>query len=130
MGCIATPCQQPCNPFRRVLDATRWRIRTSCVAPQPCNPSARLPHRRPTGDPTRRPTDIPTVGSVWQTHFTHGGQAMTNNDVAHQLQRHARKLAEKYGNLYRIRAYRRAAQTVLGLERSVAELQKWELEVL
>jgi DNA polymerase (family 10) len=55
---------------------------------------------------------------------------MTNDDVARQLQRHARKLAERYGNLYRIRAYRRAAQTVLGLQRSVTELQKWELEVL
>ena len=42
---------------------------------------------------------------------------MTNTDVARQLQQHARKLAERYGNLYRIRAYRRAAQTVLGLER-------------
>ena len=55
---------------------------------------------------------------------------MTNNDVAHQLQQQARKLAERYGNLYRIRAYRRAAHTVLGLERPVTELQKWELEVL
>ena len=55
---------------------------------------------------------------------------MTNTDVARQLQQHARKLAEKYGNLYRIRAYRRAAHTVLGLDRPVAELHKWELEVL
>ena len=55
---------------------------------------------------------------------------MTNCDVARQLQQQARKLAERYGNLYRIRAYRRAAQTVLGLERPVNELQKWELEVL
>lgn len=55
---------------------------------------------------------------------------MTNTDVARQLQHHARKLAAKYGNLYRIRAYRRAAHTVLGLDRSVTELHKWELEVL
>jgi DNA polymerase (family 10) len=55
---------------------------------------------------------------------------MTNNDVARQLQQHARKLAEKYGNLYRIRAYRRAAHTLLGLDRPVADLHKWELEVL
>ena len=55
---------------------------------------------------------------------------MTNNDVARQLQQHARRLAERYGNLYRIRAYRRAAHTVLGLDRTVAELHKWELEVL
>jgi DNA polymerase (family 10) len=55
---------------------------------------------------------------------------MTNSDVARQLQQQARKLAEKYGNLYRIRAYRRAAHTVLGLERPITELQPWELEVL
>ena len=55
---------------------------------------------------------------------------MTNNDVAYQLQKHARTLAEKYGNLYRIRAYRRAAHVVLGLDRPIVELQKWELEVL
>jgi DNA polymerase (family X) len=55
---------------------------------------------------------------------------MTNNDVARRLQQQARKLGERYGNLYRIRAYRRAAQTVLGLDRPVTELHKWELEVL
>ena len=55
---------------------------------------------------------------------------MTNGDVARQLQQQARKLSERYGNLYRIRAYRRAAHAVLGLERPVGELQKWELEVL
>jgi DNA polymerase (family X) len=55
---------------------------------------------------------------------------VTNSDVAKQLQGHARKLAERYGNLYRIRAYRRAAHTVLGLDRPVTDLQPWELEVL
>jgi DNA polymerase (family 10) len=55
---------------------------------------------------------------------------MTNSDVAHQLQHQARKLAKRYGNLYRIRAYRQAAETILGLTRAVADLQKWELEVL
>lgn len=55
---------------------------------------------------------------------------MTNTDVARQLQQQACKLAERYGNLYRIRAYRRAAETILGLTRAVTELQKWELEVL
>ena len=55
---------------------------------------------------------------------------MTNDDVARQLQQHARRLAERYGNLYRIRAYRRAVHTILGLERPVTELQKWELQVL
>jgi len=53
---------------------------------------------------------------------------MTNQDVARQLQRHARKLAEKYGNLYRIRAYRRAAHTVLGLPRPVTDFAQWELQ--
>lgn len=55
---------------------------------------------------------------------------MTNNDVARQLQQHARKLAENYGNLYRIRAYRRAAFAILGLDRPVAELPKQDLESL
>ena len=55
---------------------------------------------------------------------------MTNNDVARQLQQHARQLAEKYGNLYRIRAYRRAAFVILGLDRPVADLRKSELDAL
>jgi DNA polymerase (family X) len=55
---------------------------------------------------------------------------MTNTDVAQQLQQQARKLAESKGSLYRIRAYRRAAYTLLGLERPIVELQKSELKVL
>jgi DNA polymerase (family 10) len=55
---------------------------------------------------------------------------MTNSDIARQLQQHARNLAEKYGNLYRIRAYRRAANVILGLSRPVADLRKSELQVL
>jgi DNA polymerase (family 10) len=55
---------------------------------------------------------------------------MTNNEVARQLQRHARKLAATHGSLYRIRAYRRAVHAILGLDRPVTELQKEELQVL
>jgi len=55
---------------------------------------------------------------------------MTNSAVAQRLQQHARQLAENYGNLYRIRAYRRAAIAVLGLDRPVEELQKRELAKL
>jgi DNA polymerase (family X) len=55
---------------------------------------------------------------------------MTNTDIARQLQRHARKLARNHGSLYRIRAYRRAVHTILGLERPVTELGKRELQVL
>ena len=55
---------------------------------------------------------------------------MTNSDVARQLQFQARKLAERHGNLYRIRAYRRAALAILGLPRAVSDLRKSELEVL
>jgi DNA polymerase (family 10) len=55
---------------------------------------------------------------------------MTNTDVARQLEQQAHKLAERYGSLYRIRAYRRAAHTILGLTRAVTDLQKWEVEAL
>jgi DNA polymerase (family 10) len=55
---------------------------------------------------------------------------MTNSDVAQQLQLHARNLAGNHGNLYRIRAYRRAAFAILGLDRPIADLQKRELEEL
>ena len=55
---------------------------------------------------------------------------MTNTNVAQQLQKQARKLAEKNGNLYRIRAYRRAALAILGLSRFAGEMEKCELETL
>jgi DNA polymerase (family 10) len=55
---------------------------------------------------------------------------MTNTEIARQLQRQARKLAASYGSLYRIRAYRRAVHTILGLDGPVIELQKNELQVL
>jgi DNA polymerase (family 10) len=55
---------------------------------------------------------------------------MTNTDIARQLERHARKLATTHGSLYRIRAYRRAVHTILGLDRPVTELATQELQVL
>jgi holliday junction DNA helicase RuvA len=55
---------------------------------------------------------------------------MTNSEIARRLQSHARELGRKHDNLYRIRAYRRAAIVVLGLPRPVEELQSWELEAL
>jgi len=55
---------------------------------------------------------------------------MTNNDIARQLQRHARQLARNHGSLYRVRAYRRAVGTILGLDRPVTEMGKRELQVL
>ena len=56
-------------------------------------------------------TDMGSVRSSSQTQLQPRRTIMTNSDVARQLQQQARKLAEKYGNLYRIRAYRRAAHT-------------------
>ena len=41
---------------------------------------------------------------------------MDNRTIARQLMHHARYLAEQETNLYRVRAYRRAAETVLGLD--------------
>ena len=50
---------------------------------------------------------------------------MDNRTIARQLMHHARFLADQETSLYRVRAYRRAAETVLGLdeplERIVAE---------
>ena len=47
---------------------------------------------------------------------------MDNRIIAQQLMAAARSLQEKRANLYRVQAYRRAAQTILGLERQVEEL--------
>ena len=55
---------------------------------------------------------------------------MTNQDIATHLQQHARSLTHKRENLYRVRAYRRAAETVLMLPRPVAELPRAALECL
>jgi DNA polymerase (family 10) len=47
---------------------------------------------------------------------------MDNITIAQQLRQHARKLDSQGENLYRVRAYRRAAQIVLGLELPVLDL--------
>jgi DNA polymerase (family 10) len=49
-------------------------------------------------------------------------QVMDNRTIANQLIEMAHLLARRQENLYRVRAYRRAAQVVLGLERPVEEI--------
>jgi DNA polymerase/3'-5' exonuclease PolX len=44
---------------------------------------------------------------------------MNNAEIAHELLRQARELAATGDNLYRVRAYRRAAAELFGLDRSV-----------
>jgi hypothetical protein len=48
--------------------------------------------------------------------------AMDNHAIAQELIAHAGELERDEGNLYRVKAYRRAAETVLGLDRPVAEV--------
>jgi DNA polymerase (family 10) len=47
---------------------------------------------------------------------------MDNHAIAQRLLEHARILDARKDNLYRVRAYRRAADTVLTLERPVVEI--------
>jgi len=47
---------------------------------------------------------------------------MDNRTIAQQLIATARTMQEKHSNLYRVQAYRRAAQTILGLDRPVEDL--------
>ena len=47
---------------------------------------------------------------------------MDNRQVAQRLMAYANYLDGREGNLYRIRAYRRAAETVLALERPLKDL--------
>jgi DNA polymerase/3'-5' exonuclease PolX len=47
---------------------------------------------------------------------------MDNQTVARHLARHARELEREAGNLYRSRAYRRAALVMMGLARPVEQL--------
>jgi DNA polymerase (family 10) len=48
--------------------------------------------------------------------------AMENRQVAQQLMAYAEYLEAREANLYRVRAYRRAAETVLALDRPLADL--------
>lgn len=47
---------------------------------------------------------------------------MDNRTIAKRLTEHANFLYRRQENLYRVRAYRRAAQVVLGLDRPLADL--------
>jgi DNA polymerase (family 10) len=47
---------------------------------------------------------------------------MDNLSIAQRLRDHARQLDGQDGNLFRIRAYRQAAQIVLGMERPITEI--------
>jgi DNA polymerase (family 10) len=44
---------------------------------------------------------------------------MDNRTIAQQLLKLAHSLEEKHASLYRVQAYRRAAQTILGLDQPV-----------
>src|SRR5437773_8626035 len=48
--------------------------------------------------------------------------AMDNHQIAQQLITYAEYLEAREANLYRVRAYRRAAETVLALDRPLADL--------
>ncbi len=47
---------------------------------------------------------------------------MDNRTLARRLLAMAHTLEEEHANLYRIKAYRRAAETILGLDRPVEDL--------
>jgi DNA polymerase (family X) len=47
---------------------------------------------------------------------------MDNRTVAQQLLKMAHSLQLKHASLYRVQAYRRAAQTILGLDQPVEEI--------
>jgi DNA polymerase (family 10) len=47
---------------------------------------------------------------------------MDNREIAQRLRQYAHQLDGQDGNLFRIRAYRRAAQIILGLDRPLCEI--------
>lgn len=47
---------------------------------------------------------------------------MDNRVIARQLLEMAHSLEQKHANFYRVKAYRRAAETVLGLDRPIEEI--------
>lgn len=47
---------------------------------------------------------------------------MDNRAVAHRLMEMAHSLEEQHASLFRVQAYRRAAETILGLDRPVEEI--------
>src|SRR5947209_1983236 len=50
------------------------------------------------------------------------GIAMDNRQIAQKLLAYAEYLEAREANLYRVRAYRRAAETILALDRPLADL--------
>jgi len=47
---------------------------------------------------------------------------MSNIEIAHKLQEHARELRKRHENLFRIRAYNLAAETLMRLDKPVEDL--------
>ena len=47
---------------------------------------------------------------------------MTNQDIARKLRDHATEMASRNENLYRVRAFRRAAMAVMGMNDDVTTL--------
>jgi DNA polymerase/3'-5' exonuclease PolX len=47
---------------------------------------------------------------------------MDNRTIAQRLLAAAHTLEQEHASLYRVQAYRRAAETIMGLERSVADI--------
>lgn len=47
---------------------------------------------------------------------------MTNTEIACKLQQYARDLRQRHENLFRVKAYRKAAEMLLRLDRSVEQL--------
>jgi DNA polymerase/3'-5' exonuclease PolX len=47
---------------------------------------------------------------------------MTNHEIASKLQEYARELRQRRENLYRVKAYRRAAEVVMSLNQPVGVL--------
>src|SRR5207248_5423557 len=70
--------------------------------------------------PTAAPVDACIIRVV--TPLPCPEAAVDNLAIAQFLRTEARSLADRHDNLYRVRAYRRAAAAVMGLDRPVAEL--------
>jgi DNA polymerase/3'-5' exonuclease PolX len=47
---------------------------------------------------------------------------MSNFDIARRLQQHARELRKRHDNLFRVRAYGLAAETLMRLDKPVEEM--------
>ena len=53
---------------------------------------------------------------------------MTNQDIARKLRDHASEMAKRSENLYRVRAFRRAAMVVMGLPQEITTIDRRQLE--